>query len=75
MPEEEMWSGFFDPLLILQQMEVSSETHTIVDLGCGFGTFSIPAAKVVSGKVLSYDIDKEMIELMDMKIASGRFYS
>lgn len=68
MPEEEMWSGFFDPLLILQQMEVSSETHTIVDLGCGFGTFSIPAAKVVSGKVMAYDIDEEMIEVMKTKI-------
>jgi len=68
MPEEEMWSGFFDPLLILPQMEVSYETHTIVDLGCDFGTFSIPTAKVVSGKVLAYDIDEEMIELMKTKI-------
>jgi len=68
MPEEEMWSVFFDHQLILQQMEVSSEIYAIVDLGCGFGTFSIPAAKIVSGKVLAYDIDKEMIEVMEMKI-------
>jgi ribosomal protein L11 methylase PrmA len=57
MPEESMWTVFFDPQLILQLMDITSEIHTIADLGCGFGTFSIPAANIVSGKVLAYDID------------------
>ena len=68
MPEEAMWSEFFDPQLILQQMEVTPELETIVDLGCGFGTFSIPAAKIINGKVLSFDIENEMVELMKAKI-------
>jgi len=68
MPEEEMWSGFFDPELILQQMEVTPEIETLIDLGCGFGTFSIPAARIVKGKVLAFDIETEMIDLMKEKI-------
>ena len=36
MPEEIMWSKFFDPNLILQQMKVTSDLQSIVDLGCGF---------------------------------------
>lgn len=68
MPEEAMWSGFFDPYLILRQMEINSEIDLIADLGCGFGTFSIPASKIVKGKVLAFDIENEMIELIKTKI-------
>jgi len=68
MPDEIMWSTFFDPELILQQMEVTSGLHTIVDLGCGFGTFSIPASKLVSGEIHAFDIDEEMISQLKDKI-------
>ncbi len=68
MPEEAMWSDFFDPPSILRQMEVTSDLQTIVDFGCGFGTFSIPAAGLVKGKVLAFDIDEEMIRQMQIKI-------
>ncbi len=36
----------------------------LADLGCGYGTFSIPAAKIVgkSGHVFAVDIDKKMVE-------------
>lgn len=68
MPEEPVWSKFFDPDLILQQMEVTSDLHTIVDLGCGFGTFSIPASQIVKNKVHAFDIDKEMIRQLQSKI-------
>ncbi|HZK69791.1 MAG TPA: class I SAM-dependent methyltransferase [Paludibacter sp.] len=68
MPEETMWSTFFDPEIILQQMEVSPDLHSIVDLGCGFGTFSIPASQLVKGTVHAFDIDEVMIQLLKDKI-------
>ncbi len=68
MPEESMWSDFFDVPFILGQMEVKSDLHIVADLGCGFGTFSIPAAKIVGGEVLAFDIDEEMIRQMQAKI-------
>jgi len=68
MPEEAMWSKFFDPELILQQMEITSGLHSIVDLGCGFGTFSIPASGLVTGIIHAYDIDENMISWLKNKI-------
>ncbi len=61
MPEEEMWSTFFDPSEILNAMEVNNSIGTILDIGCGYGTFLIPESKIVSGKVIGIDIDEQMI--------------
>jgi ubiquinone/menaquinone biosynthesis C-methylase UbiE len=68
MPEEELWSKFFDPEQILQQMDFTPDLHSVVDLGCGFGTFSIPASQLIKGKVHAFDIDPEMIQHLLSKI-------
>jgi len=68
MPEETMWSKFFDPALILQKMEITHHLYSVVDLGCGFGTFSIPVSQLVKGKVHAFDIDQEMIQQLQSKI-------
>ena len=73
MPEEEIWSKFFDPELILKQMEVTNQIHSIVDLGCGFGTFALPASQLVKGKVYAFDIDEEMIQHTQSKIDKLKF--
>ena len=33
MPQEEMWSEFFDAQVILEQMQLTSELENVVDLG------------------------------------------
>jgi len=68
MPEESIWSDFFDPELILKQMELTADLNTVVDLGCGFGTFTIPASKIAKGIVHAYDLDQEMIDQLKKKI-------
>ena len=67
MPNEEMWSEFFDAKAILEQMQLISELNSVVDLGSGYGTFSIPAAQIVSGTVHAFDIEPEMIDLLESK--------
>lgn len=67
MPDEEMWSEFFDSKSILLDMQLTSALEHIVDLGSGYGTFSIPAAQIVSGKVHAYDIEPEMIGFLQEK--------
>jgi ubiquinone/menaquinone biosynthesis C-methylase UbiE len=67
MPEERMWSQFFNPEHILQQMEVTPDLMSVVDLGCGFGTFTIPASHIVSGTVYAFDIDRDMIGQLQSK--------
>lgn len=68
MPEETMWSKFFDPDTILQQMDFTGDLYSVVDLGCGFGTFSIPASKKTNGKIHAFDIDPDMIGQLKNKI-------
>jgi hypothetical protein len=51
MPPEDVWQGFFDPVVILDKLGLTSECEFVVDFGCGYGTFSIPAAQIVRGVV------------------------
>lgn len=56
MPEESMWHEFFDPDAILKKL-VTSACKNVVDFGGGYGTFTIPAAHIVSGVVYALDIE------------------
>lgn len=67
MPEEEMWASFFNVGLILSKLQISSEVKDLVEVGCGYGTFTIPAAEAISGKLIAFDIEKGMIEIAKHK--------
>ncbi|SNB45130.1 class I SAM-dependent methyltransferase [Geobacter sp. DSM 9736] len=67
MPEEEMWSTFFDPSSILSTLGFSADTGDIVEFGCGYGTFTLPAAALVSGTVSAFDIEPEMVATVRKK--------
>ena len=62
MPSEEMWDTFFNPTEILDKMGIDKQIRTLIDVGCGYGTFLFPIAELVSEKVIGIDIDDEMIE-------------
>jgi len=62
MPDEQMWQGFFNPLATLEKLGLTSGVRNLVDFGCGYGTFSLTAARVISGMVHAIDIDPEMVE-------------
>src|SRR5450759_3065895 len=67
MPEESMWDRFFDPSGALTLLGLTPETSSAVDLGCGYGTFTIPAAKLIRGIVHGFDIEPEMIRTTGAK--------
>lgn len=67
MPDEAMWSEFFDTRVILDQMEITGRLKNVVDLGSGYGTFSIPVARMIQGTVHAFDIEPEMIEFLQIK--------
>jgi SAM-dependent methyltransferase len=62
MPEEAMWQGFFDPPSILAKLGLDAKCGNVVDFGCGYGTFTIPAARIVQATVFAFDIEAEMVE-------------
>ncbi len=61
MPEEPVWSAFFDPEAALRTLGLQPETGDVVDFGCGYGTFAIPAAGIVRGTVHAFDVDPAMV--------------
>lgn len=65
MPEREMWENFFDPVKVLATLGISSQTGDVAEFGCGYGTFTIPTAKVIKGKFYALDIEPDMIRVTD----------
>ena len=45
MLDEQTWDQFFDPNSILSGLGNCNLTGTIVDMSCGYGTSTIPAAQ------------------------------
>ena len=58
----------FNVDLILSELQINSDVVTLVEVGCGYGTFTIPASKQIKGKLYAFDIEKEMIDLVWEKI-------
>jgi SAM-dependent methyltransferase len=71
MPEELEWSKFFDPIKILEAIGLNKRIKDVADFGCGYGTFTIPAAKLVSGKVYAIDIDPKTMAVVKDKIRNN----
>lgn len=63
MPEQETWEKFFDTKKVLAALGVDNRVNNIAEFGCGYGTFTIPAAKIIRGKIYALDIEPEMIRL------------
>jgi ubiquinone/menaquinone biosynthesis C-methylase UbiE len=61
MPEEDWWTSFFDVDTVLDRLGVRDLTGDIVDLGCGYGTFTVAAAARTSGMVHALDIEPAMV--------------
>ncbi|KAF0215392.1 MAG: type 11 [Geobacteraceae bacterium] len=61
MPEESFWATFFEPENILAAFGIDKETEDVVEFGCGYGTFTLAAARLISGIVFALDIEPEMI--------------
>ena len=58
-----MWENFFDPTKTLVTFGISDQTGDVAEFGCGYGTFTIPTAKVIKGKVYALDIEPDMIRI------------
>jgi ubiquinone/menaquinone biosynthesis C-methylase UbiE len=68
MPEASLWASFFDVDLILSELHINSDTGDLVEIGCGYGTFTIPAAKKISGNLYAFDIEDGMIEFVKREL-------
>jgi SAM-dependent methyltransferase len=60
MPEEAYWETLFDVPLVLSRLG-ADRWHDVAELGCGYGTFSIPVARAISGTLFTFDVDPAML--------------
>src|SRR5262245_23373131 len=63
MPDEETWATFFQPDRILDRLLFRSIKGDVVEFGCGYGTFTIPAAQRTTGVVHALDIEPDMVAI------------
>jgi ubiquinone/menaquinone biosynthesis C-methylase UbiE len=62
MPEESYWNSLFDIPLIIEWLNLKSVSSPIVEVGCGYGTFTLPIANATKNTIYAFDIDPVMIE-------------
>ncbi len=60
MPDETYWESLFDVPLIVSRLDID-QFHDIAELGCGYGTFTVPVAQAISGTLYTFDVDPTMI--------------
>lgn len=68
MPDEDYWASFFDPDVAIDRLWRSAEAQgNVIEFGCGYGTFTVPAAQRTTGLVTALDIEPEMVEVVRQK--------
>ena len=61
MPVEEYWESFFDASCIVRKLDCAGSVLGLVEFGCGYGQFTLPAARLARGPVFALDIEPEMV--------------
>ena len=62
MPAEDCWSSFFDCAAVIEKLLGPAGVHgNTIEFGCGYGSFTVPAAKRTTGLLSALDIEAEMI--------------
>lgn len=67
MPEEATWQSFFKPEEVLTKLGLNADTQRVVDFGSGYGTFSLPCARIVRGEVIGLDIESDLVHACRMQ--------
>jgi SAM-dependent methyltransferase len=60
MPEETQWNNFFHVDFLLSELSIDSKINDLVEIGSGYGTFTIPTAKLIQGKLFAFDMEEDI---------------
>lgn len=72
MPAEDYWESLLDADAILARFRFDAATGDVAELGCGYGTFTLPLARRIGGSVRAFDIDADMVERVRVRAVLGR---
>lgn len=51
-------------------MEINQDINSLVEFGCGYGTFTLPSSERVSGNIIAIDIEDEMLNIAESRTDS-----
>jgi SAM-dependent methyltransferase len=61
MPPQDYWETLLDAPAVLEAFGFGATTGDVAELGCGYGTFTLPLARRIRGLVHTFDIDATMV--------------
>jgi ubiquinone/menaquinone biosynthesis C-methylase UbiE len=68
MPEEDLWNSYFDAECVIRKLFGEEGCRgNVVEFGCGYGTFTFPAARHATGTVYAFDIEPDLIGRLRMR--------
>lgn len=68
MPEEDRWATFFDADAAIGRLfDAEMVFGDIIEFGCGYGTFTLPAARRATGSLTALDIENDLVDLVREK--------
>ena len=62
MPEETYWESLFDVPMVIDRLGIDNTFRDVVELGCGYGTFTLGVASRIYGVLTTFDVDEAMVE-------------
>jgi SAM-dependent methyltransferase len=68
MPVVEQWESYFDAVGILDSFGFRHVSGDAIEFGCGYGTFTIAAARRILGRFFALDIDPLMVEVTAARV-------
>lgn len=71
MPEEAYWDSLFDVPRIMDWLNPADANAPIVEIGCGYGTFTVPVARASRLTIHAFDIDPSMVETAQKNIVQA----
>ncbi len=73
MPDRDYWETLFDVPMILDRLGLDERIDAAIEVGCGYGTFTVPVARNISGTLHAFDIDPAMIAATETRLHDGGF--
>lgn len=68
MPEQAYWDSLLDLEAILHWMRCAGRPETVVEIGCGYGSFTVRVAAVIKGYLIGFDIEQRMLDITQANI-------
>ena len=67
MPDETYWASFFEAEVAIDKLLGLLVEGNVIEFGCGYGSFTVPAAQRTAGLVTALDIEPEMVDCVRQK--------